>query len=81
MNSPAPRRRWLLYGLGGSLLLVLATAVGLITARQIWSSRQQAQQRAAAAAVEKLGGETQHVLSSFSPLALYFEPDDAPNVF
>lgn len=64
MNSPTPRRRWLLYGLGGLLLLVLAIAVGLITARQIWTSRQQAQQRAAAAAVEKLGGEVQHVLSS-----------------
>ena len=81
MNTMKFRRRWLLLGLGGLLFVVLATAVGLISTRHYWWSQQQAQQRTAALAVEALGGETQHVLSSFSPLALYFEPDDAPNVF
>jgi hypothetical protein len=81
MTTTNTRRRWLFYGLGSFLVLLLAAGVGLFAVRHYWWSRQQAQQRAAALAVEKLGGETQHVLSSFSPVALYFEPDDAPNVF
>jgi hypothetical protein len=63
------------------LFLVLATAVGLITARQYWRSRQQAQQRAAAVAVEELGGDVQHVLSSMAPLTPLLESGDAPNLF
>ena len=74
-------RRWLAYGIGGTLALIVVLTVALFGLRQYQWGRQQAQQRTAAAAVERLGGETQHVLSSFSPLALYFEPDDAPNVF
>ena len=81
MNPTKPRKRWLLYGLGGMLTLVIAAAVGIMTLKSYWKSRQQAQQRAAVAAVEKLGGETQHSFSSTSPLSLYLESGDAPNVF
>jgi hypothetical protein len=84
MVAPAKtnvRRRWLVYGLSGLLIALLATTVGLIAVRHYWHSRQQAQQRAAAAAVEKLGGETQHAFSSLSPVSMYLESGDAPNLF
>jgi hypothetical protein len=80
VDANKPRRRWLLFGIGGMLLVVIGVAVGIVALQSYWKSRQQAQQRAAAAAVEKLGGETQHAFSSASPLSMFLERGDAPNL-
>ena len=78
--SPSPRRRWFLIGCTGVVVLVLATAIGLFTTYRVWCGKRQAQQRAAVAKVEALGGRAQHTLSSFSQLAILLESGDAPNV-
>ncbi len=83
MSSEPPKspRRWLLYALGGMLLAVVLCCAGLVTSYQIWRSRQQAQQRKAAAAVEALGGTAQPSFSSTSPISVILESGNAPNLF
>jgi hypothetical protein len=81
MSPSPPRRRWLILGCSGVVVLVTATAVGLFTTHRVWRGRRQAQQRAAAVKVEALGGWVQHSFSSASPLAIWLENGDAPNVF
>jgi hypothetical protein len=80
MNASNSRRRWLWYGLGGTLAFIVATAVGLMISYRSWKTQQQAQQRAATSAVEALGGEPQPSLSSSSPLAALLESGEAPNL-
>jgi type II secretory pathway pseudopilin PulG len=80
MNA-SKTRRWLWYGLTAVIALVIILAAGLFGSYRLWKSRQQAQQRAAAEAVEALGGTGQLVYSSLSPLSFYLESGDAPNLF
>ncbi len=61
-------------------MLVMAAGIALFTTYRVWRGHRQAQQRAAVAKVEALGGEAQHTLSSLSQLAILLESGDAPNV-
>ena len=81
MSTSPGRRRWFLLGCAGSVGLVLVAGLVLFTTYRVWCGRRQAQQRAAVAKVEALGGEAQHTLSSLSQLAILQESGDAPNVF
>jgi len=74
-------RRWLWYGLLAVAVGVIVLAAGLVGSYRVWKSRQQAQQRKAAEAVEALGGTGQLVFSKLSPLSFYLEGGDAPNLF
>lgn len=82
MHEPArkSRSRWLFAAIGGLLLLVFLSCAGLFGSYQNWRSRQQAQQRRAVEAIERLGGTATLALSSFNPLTMQLEMGDAPNV-
>ena len=73
-------RRWLFLTIGGALLVMLLSCAGLVSSYQIWRGRQQAQQRRAVEAIERLGGTATLALSSFNPLTMQLEMGDAPNV-
>jgi Leucine-rich repeat (LRR) protein len=77
----AKRRPWVFHVVGTLLAITTFSAVGLITSYRLSRSRQQAQQRAAVAAVEALGGEAQLVYSSTLAIRLSLEEGDAPNLF
>ena len=81
MSTSARRRRWFLYGFAGVAVFVLIGAAVLFTTYRVWRGRRQAQQRAAVAKVEALGGEAQHTLSSLSQLAILLESGDGPMSF
>lgn len=81
MSRAKPRQRWFYFLLAGLLVAAIIGAAGLIASYSQWRSQQQSQQRAAAKAVEALGGHAQHIFSSFSPWARYMESADAPNLF
>ena len=72
--------RWLFLTIGGALLVMLLSCAGLVSSYQIWRGRQQAQQRRAVEAIERLGGTAQPSLSGTSPLTFYLELGDAPNI-
>jgi hypothetical protein len=80
-SAPKSSRRWLLVSIGGALLVLFLICAGLVGSYRFWRSRQQAQQRAAAAEVVALGGAAQTSLSSASPISVLLESGDAANIF
>jgi hypothetical protein len=79
-NEARPARRWFWYALAGIVLTALAAAVTVVVSYNAWHQRRQAQQKAAVAAVERLGGETQQWFSSWLNMLTYFERNDAPSI-
>ena len=85
-DAPSELHRWhRRYGIwvviGGLVVVTLLVAAALFANYMYWRSKQQAQQRAAAKTVDQLGGKSQHIFSSMSPWARFFEAGDAPNLF
>ena len=79
MSAPKTPR-WVWYGLTTVLVVMIVLATVMVGSYRFWKSNQQVQQRAAAKAVEALGGKGQLAYSSL-PLGFYLESGDAPNVF
>src|SRR5262245_38283958 len=80
VDNAKPRRRWLRYSLVAGTLLLVAGAAWVIAA-YLWSKgRVEAQQRAAVAAVERLGGEAGQSFTSPLPMLTFFERNNAPNI-
>lgn len=80
MPASLKRRRWFLFAIGGLLVVVAASAVGLVVSYGLWNGQRQAQQRAAVAKVEALGGTAQPSSSSASPISIMLESRNAPNL-
>jgi hypothetical protein len=80
VDNAKSRRHWLCFSLvAGTLLLVAGAA--WVFASYSWSKSQvQAQQRAAVAAVERLGGEAVQSFNSPLPMLTFFERNNAPNI-
>jgi len=80
VDNARPRRRWLRYSLVAGTLLLVAGAAWVIASYSWSKSQDQTQQRAAVAAVERMGGEAGQSFTSPLPMLTFFERNNAPNI-